>query len=145
METAMIQLLVTLLGAAVACHIVQASIALRRGQLRQAATLTEEALVLQRAVRDERQYGAGLEAYALISATQGRAEQAARLLGAAAASRERIGMLLPMRVPAAGDVEAAVAATRATLGEAAFVAGQALSLEEAIAEALDETESRSSV
>jgi predicted ATPase/DNA-binding XRE family transcriptional regulator len=121
---------------------VQALIAWRRGQLSQAAALAEEALELDHAARDERHYGDGLELCAIICATQGRIEQAARLLGAAAASRARIGMRRRMNLPTVDDIDVAVAPARAALGEeawaAAFAAGQALSLEEAIAEALEE-------
>jgi tetratricopeptide (TPR) repeat protein len=126
---------------------VQALIAWQRGQVDQAAILAAEALVLHRAVKDERHderhYADGLEVCAIILASQGCAEQAARLLGAAAASRERIGMRRPMDVPTLADIEAAAAA-RAALGEEAWAeayeAGQALSLEEAIAQALGAAE-----
>jgi tetratricopeptide (TPR) repeat protein len=120
---------------------VQALIAWRRGQLSQAAAWAHEALALHHAARDVRRDGDGLEVCAIMCATQGHAERAARLLGAAAAAREQIGMRRPMIVPTAADIESAVAPARAALGEAAwaaaFAAGQALSLEEAIAEALD--------
>ena len=123
------------------CLIVQALIAWQRRQLSRAAALAEEALVRHRAGGDERHYGDGLEVCAIIRASQGQGERAAHLLGAAAAQRERIGMRRPMVVPTADDVEAGCAPARAALGEeawaAAFAAGQALSLEEAIAEALE--------
>jgi hypothetical protein len=124
---------------------VQALIAWRRGQLNGAAALAEEALALHRASRDVRHYGDSLELCAMMRAGQGRAEGAARLLGAAAACRERIGMLRRIQGPAATDIETAVAPAREVLGEqqwaAAFAAGRALTLEEAIAEALGETSS----
>jgi transcriptional regulator with XRE-family HTH domain len=60
-------------------------------------------------------------------------------LGAAAALRETIGA--PLSVPDLTEMEQAVAEARAALGEAAWAAafaeGQALSLEQAIAEALE--------
>ncbi|HEV2461523.1 MAG TPA: tetratricopeptide repeat protein, partial [Ktedonobacterales bacterium] len=121
---------------------VLALVAWRRGQLGQAATLAEEALVLHRAARDERHYADGLEVCAIIFASQGRAQQAARLLGAAAASRARIGMRRRMNLPTVDDIDVAVAPARAALGEkawtATYAAGRALSLEEAVAEALNE-------
>lgn len=123
--------------------LVHALIAWRRGQLSQAAALAEEALALQHEARDARQYWLGLETCALIGATQGNAERAARLLGAAAAVRERIGMHRPMfwHWPLAADILPAVAAAQAALGEeqwaAAVAAGHAMMLEEAIAEALN--------
>jgi predicted ATPase/transcriptional regulator with XRE-family HTH domain len=134
----------TLNGAGAASSlVVQALIAWRRRHLDRAAALAEEALVEHLATRDVRHYGDGLDVCAIIAAATGHTERAARLLGAAAASRERISMRQPMLVPTADDIEAAVALARATLGEEAwaeaYAAGQALSLEKAIAEALDET------
>jgi hypothetical protein len=69
-------------------------------------------------------------------------EQAARLLGAAARTFEIRGLQPdPMLCP---DIEAMKARGQATLGEEAwhqaYAAGLALPLEEAIAEALDQTE-----
>jgi tetratricopeptide (TPR) repeat protein len=126
-------------GAATSLGVLSA-IAWRRGRLSEATALAKESLVLHQAARDERHYDGGLEACAILDAAQGRSERAARLLGAAAAARERIGMRRSMAVSTTDDIEA-VAAARAALGEeawaAAFAAGQALSLEEAIAEALD--------
>jgi hypothetical protein len=84
---------------------------------------------------------------ALTAAAAGegtRAEQAARLLGAAAALRERVGA--PHRTWGRAHIEWAVAEARLTLGEerwtTAYAVGRALPLEEAIAEALDETPGR---
>jgi hypothetical protein len=61
-------------------------------------------------------------------------------LGAAEAVRETIGAPQPAEDRA--DVEQAVAAARVVLGEerwaATYLAGQALSLDDAVAEALDE-------
>jgi tetratricopeptide (TPR) repeat protein len=122
----------------------KALIAWRRGDLSRAEALAGEALVLalSRAAGDRRIHGDSLEVCAIIGASQGHADQAARLLGAAAAFREQIGMRRPMEVPTAADIEAAVAPARATLGEAAWAAafarGRVLTLEEAIAEALGE-------
>jgi tetratricopeptide (TPR) repeat protein len=74
---------------------------------------------------------------AAVGAT-GRPEQAARLFGAADALVEAIGTMLDPILPAAH--ERAVTSARDALGKEAFVtahaAGAALSLEEAIAEAL---------
>jgi hypothetical protein len=87
----------------------------------------------------------GLENLALTAAAAGKgaqAERAARLLGAAAALSEAIGA--PQVLRGQEETERTVAPARAALGEeawaAAFAAGQALSLEEAIAEALKETD-----
>jgi len=71
-------------------------------------------------------------------AEAGQGERAARLLGAATALRERLGA--PLSGPDLAELAQAVALAQAALGEAVwatvFAAGQALPLEEAIAEAL---------
>jgi tetratricopeptide (TPR) repeat protein len=122
----------------------QALIACRRGQPERAAPLARRAQELYREAGDTWHYADGLEVCAIVQAVRGRAAQAARLLGAAAAHRERIGMRHPMEVPTLDDIEAGVAPVRAKLGEkrwvAAFAAGRALSLEAAIAEALGKGE-----
>jgi predicted ATPase/DNA-binding XRE family transcriptional regulator len=79
-----------------------------------------------------------LEGLATVAAGGGRPARAARLLGAAEALRRAIGSPMPLvELPAC---EAAVRAARAALGEAAVAAawaeGRALTLEEAVAEAL---------
>jgi tetratricopeptide (TPR) repeat protein len=85
-----------------------------------------------------------IESLAFIAHMQTEWERAARLLGAAAALREAIGTPLPLVDRAA--IEDATTPTRAALGEASFAAawaaGQALSLEEAIAEADGEATAR---
>jgi tetratricopeptide (TPR) repeat protein len=78
------------------------------------------------------------EELAGIATATGREERAARLLGAAEALREELGLpLSPADSPA---VEATAAAARAALGDEAFeaarAAGRALPLERAVAEAL---------
>src|SRR5262245_65430993 len=79
-----------------------------------------------------------LEGLAGVAVTQGLAEQGARLFGASEALRESMGWPLPPVSRA--DYERDVAAARAQLDEAAFAeewaAGRALTLEQAIAEAL---------
>jgi hypothetical protein len=76
----------------------------------------------------------------IIAGVGGQGEQAARLLGAAAAVRERLGA--PQPPDDRQEVERLVAAARQALGvpawTAAFTAGTALSLEAAVAEALGE-------
>ncbi len=127
---------------------VRSLVACRRGQLERAAASARKAEELFWATGDVRRNSIGLEVCAIVLTSRGqaeggraeRAERAARLLGAAAAERERIGMRRPMELPTREDVEAAVAEARATLGAerwaAAFAAGRALSPEEAFAEAL---------
>ncbi|MGD9892504.1 MAG: tetratricopeptide repeat protein [Dehalococcoidia bacterium] len=81
---------------------------------------------------------------ARIAGTPAQSARAARLLGAAAALREAIGYVIPPSERA--EHEAGMAAVRATLGEDAFAAawsaGRAMSLEEAITEGLRADEDR---
>ncbi|HET9979886.1 MAG TPA: tetratricopeptide repeat protein, partial [Ktedonobacterales bacterium] len=116
-------------------------VARKRGNLAQAETLQREALALFWELGDLRQCAEALE---YLASNAGEAEsveqgkRAARLLGVAETLRENTGAPLPANERA--DVEEAVAAARAALGEeawaAAFAAGRALSLEEAVTEAL---------
>ena len=80
----------------------------------------------------------GLEQLAATAGVAGQGARAARLLGAAAALREALGAPQPPQERT--DTEQAVAPARAALGEeawaAAYAAGRALTLEQAIAEAL---------
>jgi DNA-binding CsgD family transcriptional regulator len=75
-----------------------------------------------------------------IAAAAGEAERAARLLGAAEAQRDRLGLRYRVREDQAA-LEHAVAATRGALGERAFAiawaAGRSLTPTQVIAEALD--------
>ena len=84
-----------------------------------------------------------LEGLAGVAVTQGLAEQGARLFGATEALREAMGWPLPPVSRA--DYERDVAAARAQLGEATFAAawaaGRALPLEQAITDALNATSS----
>ena len=81
-----------------------------------------------------------IEAVGIMAAAVGQAEHAARLLGAAGAQRDRLGLRYRVREDQVA-LEHAVAAARAALGEAAFAtawaAGRALTPAQAIAEALD--------
>ena len=83
-----------------------------------------------------------LEGLARVAAMEGRPERAARLLGASAARREELGISLSPIVQA--DHDHAVNAARAALGEDAFTrawaGGHAMSLEEAITDALGDNE-----
>jgi hypothetical protein len=107
--------------------------------LAQAEALGREGLAQSEEIGDLRFCAAGLELLASTVGVAGQGERAARLLGAAAALRETLGAPQPPQEQA--EVEQAVAATRAALGEdawaAAFAAGRALSLEQALAEALE--------
>ncbi len=122
-----------------------ADVARRRGDLAGAESLGREQLLVRRRQGATGYLAGSLEGLALTAAAAGttregaRAERAARLLGAAASLRERVGTL---RGPRRVDVERGAAPARAVLGEerwaAAYAAGRALSLEEAIEQALGE-------
>lgn len=109
-----------------------------RGEPTQAEALLREGLKLAGNLGDPRRCAEALEMLATTAGVVGHGERAARLLGAAEAARETIGAPQPAEDWA--DVEQAMAAARAALGEecwaAAYVAGQALSLDDAVAEAL---------
>jgi non-specific serine/threonine protein kinase len=112
-----------------------------RGEGARAVALGYEALALLQEEGDPRACADGLETLgSIIAGVAGQGEQAARLLGAAATVRERLGT--PQPPDNQRQVERMVASTREALGEhawtAAFMAGQALSLEAAVAEALSE-------
>jgi predicted ATPase/class 3 adenylate cyclase/DNA-binding XRE family transcriptional regulator len=123
-----------------------AQLARRQGDLAGAEELGREQLLVWRRLDAPSYLAGGLEGLAVTAAAaaeRARVERAARLLAAAAALRERVGA--PHRSWGRADIEWAVAEARLTLGEgswaAAFAAGRALTLEEAIAEALGEHES----
>jgi predicted ATPase/DNA-binding CsgD family transcriptional regulator len=110
------------------------NVALRRGEYAQAAELWQVQLNL---TWNAWNFRYALEAFAAIALACGEAERAARLLGAAEAYREWLGTtLVPGALP---EYERDVAAARAALGEAAFVAawdeGRRMSPDEARAEA----------
>ena len=121
-----------------------AAIRRRQGDLPQSFRLLAEAFTV---LREAVERGWPLTAFALrplldlagALAVAGRGEQAARFLGAGEALLETFGVTRAVALDWA-EIEAAVAPARAALGEerwaAAFAAGRALSLEEAIAEAL---------
>ena len=112
--------------------------ALERGDLGRAAAQYRESLERWRQLREPLHIGGCLWGLARVALATGQAGPGARLLGAASALDEALGI-----VPAPDDRakrERASDAARAALGEAAFktawIGGRALPLEEAIAEAL---------
>jgi predicted ATPase/class 3 adenylate cyclase len=115
-------------------------LAQRRGDLPTALALLRQGLALSRELVDPRRIANTLEYLVNVVAAAGQGEQAARLLGTATAVREAIGVPRPSVERTWTEQE--VATARQVLGEeawaAAFAAGRALSLEEAIAEALGE-------
>lgn len=108
------------------------------GAVGQAATRYGEGLQSAQAIGEQWLVAYGLEGLAGVAAARGDVERAARCWGAAAGLRETIGApLLPVERTA---VEREVAETRATLDDTAFAKawsiGQALPIEQAIAEAM---------
>jgi non-specific serine/threonine protein kinase len=114
-------------------------VAWKRGELSRAEGLLRDALAVVWELGDPHRCAMVLESLAeTAGARAGQGERAARLLGAATALRERLGA--PLSGPDQAELAQAVAAARAALGAeawaTAFAAGKALTLEEAIAEAL---------
>jgi len=116
----------------------EVNMARRSGDLARAERLGREQLLVFHRQGTRHLLASNLEALACTAAAAADDVRAARLLGAAAALRERIG-IQPRRLWRV-QTERAMAAPRAKLGEgrwaAAFAAGQALSHEQAVAEAL---------
>jgi predicted ATPase/DNA-binding SARP family transcriptional activator len=106
-----------------------------------ARTHYQQALAVQREQNDRSGIAASLEGLAAVNRAQGQPQRAVRLLGAAEALRERVGLLRPPREQAHYDL--IVAAGHARLGAEAFAAawaeGRALSLDQAVAYAMQET------
>jgi predicted ATPase len=119
-------------------------VARKRDEVAQAEALQREALALFRDLGDPHHCAEALEYLGSTAGTARQGERAARLLGAAAAVRQTLGT--PQTAWAREEMDEAVAVARAELGEprwaVAFAAGQALALEQAIAEALDEEGAR---
>jgi len=116
----------------------QGEVAQAQGDYGRAGTLHRESLAVFRDLEQKRDILLCLEGLAWVAEGQAQGERAARLYGAVVALREAIGALLPPcdRANYARSIER----VRAQLGEAAFqqarAAGHAMTLEQAIAEAL---------
>jgi predicted ATPase/class 3 adenylate cyclase/DNA-binding XRE family transcriptional regulator len=119
-------------------------VARRRGDLAEAEALGREGLLVWQRLGAPAGLAVALENLALTAAAArgAQAERAARLLGAAVALSETVGA--PQVLRKREETERTVVPARAALGKerwaAAYAAGQALSLEEAIAEALGEAD-----
>jgi predicted ATPase/transcriptional regulator with XRE-family HTH domain/Tfp pilus assembly protein PilF len=115
------------------------NVARQQGDLNRATVLQRQALELKWALGERRQIAITLEDLASLAGDEGRGKRAARLLGAATVLRETIGA--PRPVPEQIATEQAVAEARTALGEEAwveaFTTGRALSLEQAIAYAME--------
>lgn len=109
----------------------------KQGDVLQAEELFREALALALETDTQWQIAAFLESLAKNALIQGRAIRAARLIGAAQAIRERIGV--PVQTLDRAEHERYIRELQATLGEQfehIRIAGAALSMDEAVAEAL---------
>jgi hypothetical protein len=117
-------------------------VAYQQGDYGRAAGLVHESLLLGRDIGSRALIEQALELLAWVASAWGQPRRAARLGGAVEALREAQG------VPVASDWQAgheqAVRAMRAALGEEAFAAawaeGRALSPEDAVALALEDTD-----
>jgi non-specific serine/threonine protein kinase len=111
-----------------------------QGDVRLAHQLLGESIALQRELGDVHGMAFGLERFAIVAATHGRAQRALQLAGAATALREAIGT--PLGAAADAALEARFAPARASLrrdlADAAWARGRAMSLEAAVAFALAE-------
>jgi predicted ATPase/transcriptional regulator with XRE-family HTH domain len=115
-------------------------LARRQGSTERARTCFTESLTLSVQLVDKAWVAANLEGLARLAHVQGRWERVARLFGAAAGLRERIGApLSPAEAASDGEL---IATARTRLGELPFIAawqaGQRLSLEQAVHEALEQ-------
>jgi tetratricopeptide (TPR) repeat protein len=117
-------------------------VAFERGDYARAVALLEEGLALARDIGAKHRVTECLEGLATVAGALDQPERAARLFGTADALRAALGAPLPPRERARR--EQAVAALRDALGEAAFAAawaeGRALSLEDAVALALEDSD-----
>jgi predicted ATPase/transcriptional regulator with XRE-family HTH domain len=115
------------------------NVARERGDLRSATARQRRALVLKQRLGARRQIAITLEDLASIAGAEGHGARAARLLGAASVIRESVAT--PQPVPERTATERAVATAQAALGDeiwnAAFTAGRALTLDQAIAYGLE--------
>jgi hypothetical protein len=110
-----------------------------RGDSAAAGRCYRESLALYREIGAARMAPFGLEGLAGVACAQSQPERAARLLGAATGLREAIGA--PRPPTAQAYYEHTLAAVRASLNgetlEAAHAAGRAMTLEQAVAYALE--------
>jgi non-specific serine/threonine protein kinase len=115
-----------------------AQVAVQQGDRARATALLKERLVLARQLQDRWNVPDAIEGLAWVAGADGRAERAARLYGTGEALRQASGMVLLGERQTRR--ERRLAALRAVLGEprfaASWTAGRALSLEDAIADAL---------
>jgi predicted ATPase/DNA-binding SARP family transcriptional activator/Tfp pilus assembly protein PilF len=115
---------------------------LRQGDYEAAHPVFEESLSLRRELEDKEGIAYALEGLGGMATAQGQATRAARLFGAAGSLRKAIGAPLPPNE--CGGYDQDIAVLRAALEEegfeAAWAAGRAMTLEQAIAYALETEE-----
>ncbi|HEY8596902.1 MAG TPA: tetratricopeptide repeat protein [Thermomicrobiales bacterium] len=117
------------------------NLALRQGDDARATVLLRESLVLARELGARWSYAYTFEGLGGVASNRGEIERAARLWGAAEALREAISAPVPANLVAYLDglIAAARARVDGATWAAAWAAGRLLPLEEAIAEALEES------
>jgi tetratricopeptide (TPR) repeat protein len=112
-----------------------------QGNFPQAAAVHRESLLLRHTVGDQRGLASSLTNLAELAVATGHYERAARLHGVA--ERLRVELKVPLTAVAQEDMERDRATLLAGIGEtataAAWTKGQAMSLEQAIAYALEES------
>jgi non-specific serine/threonine protein kinase len=117
-----------------------ADLACHRGEYARAKTLYMEELEFRQQYGEKRQIAQCLEGLAIVAGGQGQPARAARLISAAAQVRETVGM--PRLPHKRASTERGLSTVRSALGawafEAAWAAGRAMTLEQAVAYALDE-------
>jgi Asp-tRNA(Asn)/Glu-tRNA(Gln) amidotransferase A subunit family amidase len=124
-------------------HILSAigSAARQQGDYVRARVLYQESLALRREVRNTYAIAQSLEDFGVLAGRQQQWERAARLLGAAEAVCADLGTALPVAM--AEEYWRTVSGARCALGEEAFAAawaaGRAMTLEQAITFAREET------
>ena len=114
-------------------------IALEKGEVAEARQRWREALALSGELRDTWTIGLYLECFSALAAHESQAERAMTLIGAAEMVRSRYAVAAPP--PLKAKIERWVAPVRDELGtrsEAALVRGRSMSLDAAIAFAMDE-------
>ncbi len=111
----------------------------RLGDLAAARAALEEGVEVRRELGDEGGLAASLEGLAAVAAAEGKADQAARLFGAAERVRERVGNSLPSSEMGEYRYNVEVARSQMAGDEfaAAWAAGRAMSLEDAVGYALN--------
>jgi len=116
-------------------------IAYHAGAFEQAETIILEGLALQLEIENTRYIPQDLAILAGPLAGQGKVNKAARLLGASVALLEKMGLVFQAADQI--EIECFIASVQEQLGEAAFKSawekGQAMSLEQAIAMAMEES------